>query len=317
MNIPRRSLKPLVRHIYYSFNNQIDDRPLAGSVNRINTKDQPLAKNVNRRNDFGNSQMLDVKRIIKLCEEQILLEVFLLKEFDTNSFLNKIQSVATLAKRPGTEGEREASKTALMRLFDRAKEEARNMSRDDSAYFLKRVSAIIAQLSTPEPKETPKAERPRYTPPIYAVGNWVYIPKYREAAKIINISSRNMYEVLLDGISHSFAENEIRRATQEEVDAMAHRKRPEPKKDAWSVSELLQDQRGTSDKVWGIARNGGKAATFWGKRTGPFSAKDYTGNLVAALDLKYSKIKKGYIVCTDRTTLDLAVQLLKTAKNLP
>jgi hypothetical protein len=180
-------------------------------------------------------------RAIRLFESLALLEVFLSEDFNVETFLKKLKSVVTLARRGATEGERSASRGALERLMSRAKDEAKAMSSGDATRFLARMQAIAdgvnATTEPPAEPRRPRRPRPPPEPPKpqkperrFNVGTWVYCTasgtdfgRVGQVDRIIRIDKdRNvprMHVIETDSRPWWAPYSKLRRATKKEVDA--------------------------------------------------------------------------------------------------
>lgn len=243
------------------------------------------------------------REFLLLTETQILVERFLLElGFNPDSFLNKAQSVATLARRGATDGEKSASRLAMDRMISRAEDEAKTMSDKDAAKrFLDRIKEIAVSMDAAEPE--PEPYKPSYRPPprpqIYPVGTWIASTASKLVGKIKSHIQRDGevvgYVLMTANSIERITASGFRRATQEEIDAtLATRKstasgqdkgpeaKPKPDKDdktkqssgsgVWKVLKLC----GAGSNAFGVATKNGVHYIFAGPKSGPFQTKDFT-----------------------------------------
>jgi hypothetical protein len=198
---------------------QIDDEFPDGRVDfRI---DQPTVK------------VKSAKIVSPLLETIQLVETFLSEgKFSQSTFFKRLQSVVTLARRGATEGERDASRIAMLRLMERAKTEALSMQQDDAMRFIAKAKEVLASLNGPEPpsssSSTSRSRTNTQTPSQLPIGTWVCIrpsgskqtEKFGTIAahdnsggSIVNVTVNNR------NIRYSVWSYQLRRATQQEIDA--------------------------------------------------------------------------------------------------
>jgi hypothetical protein len=252
---------------------------------------------------------MHINRFITLFENIFDVDILLSEGFNPSSFLSKVQSVATLARRGATEGERSASIEALKRLLDRAQEEARAMSHGDAQQFLRRVKDASSDTQKEEPK--PQYKRPEYKeykrPQEFPTGSWVYVFDKRKAGKITRYIAyaTGTYFIDVPGMETFSAKTaEIRRATQDEIDSsLGNVKAKESSVDQWIIIDFAKFVDEKSNKVYGTAFNhtNKESVCFWGRHAGPYSIKKYS-SLPECHEQYLSKRKKGYIVPTDLVT---------------
>jgi hypothetical protein len=184
------------------------------------------------------------------------------QEIDREKFLSRLQSIATLANRPGTEGEKQAALAALQRMKDTAK------SSHLPADFLARMDRIIDSAGKEAPKAKPTgagagtASAPRE--PNFKVGSWVKntvkpMGKY-DTGKVLRIK----LQTIMGALKEYFAEIELpdgtkidwraihcRRATQDEIDSALSAKakhaagnsRKPPPKNMFSIGDWVVGTR--------------------------------------------------------------------------
>ena len=263
---------------------------------------------------------MNINQYINLFETLVNIEVILCeaKTFDIHDFLNKLQSVVILASRPGTEGEKQAAFSALDRMKIRAKAEALSMP-NKGMEFLKRVDNIIASIDKNSKSEPPRSAEYTIPSPMYHKGQWVYNTFKNICFKIFYNPDFNKILktwVYSDQNRNSYNENELVRATQEQIDAhlvfKSNEKKNHENSEDWfnekkNNSENLEDdwfvrcyahfKEGNSDKIYGIAQNKyrHKIVIFWGRANGPYQIKDYSYFPEEARKIYQSKLQKGYI----------------------
>ena len=302
--------------------------------------------------------MRHIDRTIQLFETFMSVDFMLLEaEFNVDAFLNKLQSVTTLARRAGTPGEREAALEAIKRMGVRAKEEASAMSKDAAERFLKRVALVSSQTTeggqssnyvNPNSK---KSQSSNYVNPnskkMYDVNVWVYVFSLKKAGKIIEVANRGglgfKYDIEYFSTNlnskgkislalYNWSDRDdswnvtFRKATQEEIDSALGEKAAQGKtktKDdtenrgdyskkagLWRVIDLAYFQDDKSDKAYGIATNGQKIFTFWGRRKGPYSVKNID-SMVEAIKIYRSKLAKGYEPVDSASKIKTAEDILQ------
>jgi len=267
-----------------------------------------------------------ISRAIHLFETLLLIESFLVEgTFNIQTFLSRLQSVITLAQRGATEGERDASREAVKRMMNRAKQEAAQMDKNHANHFLRQVEQLADTMNRSQDKSTSSksTEKPRSSPPPnkspvaeFKEGDWVTnkytlkkLPNFtgKVIARVFNPKGWFVYNLYIpdrptDGLFF-VAGFDIRRATQEEIDAAQssrNRNHSSAKSSSnanndWVIKKFAHFEEGTSNKVYGIATKANKIVTFWGRHLGPYTAKDYSeSGIDAAMAQFRSKLAKGY-----------------------
>jgi len=293
---------------------------------------------------------MNLNQSIRLYETLLSVDIMLCEAvFNPETFLSKLQSVVTLARRGATEGEQQAGHQALRRLLDRAEEEAANMSKGDAMSFLKRARSIADAVNVKEPPKAEPFKKSEYkTDELFPVGTWVVCPDSWGIGKVEKVTkfSRpgqdpekfpNIHLVRFPWIvkgekAKTFVGGDLRRANQEEIDAalakvhnMRNDEKPEKdsneKENLWKIVEFARFSEGNSDKIYGIATKGKlKTITFWGRYKGPYFIKDYSGNdfenNFEVLKIWNSKLNNGYRKIKriqNPAVFERAYELLKTA----
>lgn len=267
------------------------------------------------------------------------------KAFDTENFLSKLQSIAALANRPGTPGEKQAAVEALKRMQATATREAAQLPSYEAKRFLERVQAIIdgkpsgssygaGAKSSPYGSYRHSSPPPPPNPPFKT--GWAWNFKKNKIGKIVKVwfgglsGQWNFTVKTPDGLSEDWRANDCRKATQEEVDAAtasksgyntADAKKKESAKGKakaktsnsssssaasnWKIFGFARCQEGTSNKVYGYATDGTTWVTFWGKFVGPYTVKAQA-NMREAVATYEKKVKEKYVVFTaDSSTQSL------------
>src|SRR6185437_11335650 len=130
-------------------------------------------------------------------------------------------SVATLLKRPGTAGEKQAAQAAFDRMVKRAKDEINDaLSKKPKDERIKKFAEALDRAITSANTEPPPLQ------PRFRQGQWVFHLTSGGVAKIDDVILRNrgqlsevMYNLNFGDRFLLVPEKNIRRATQEEVDA--------------------------------------------------------------------------------------------------
>jgi len=265
-----------------------------------------------------------ISRAIHLFETLLLIESFLVEgTFNIQTFLSRLQSVITLAQRGATEGERDASREAVKRMMYRAKQEAAQMDKKHADHFLRQVEQLADTMNRSQDKSTSSksTEKTRSSPPPnkspvaeFKEGDWVTTLKKQPnfTGKVIGrafnpkggwfLYHLHIPERPYDGLFF-VAGFDIRRATQEEIDAAQssrNRNHSSAKSSSnanndWVIKKFAHFEEGTSNKVYGIATKANKIVTFWGRYHGPYTAKDYSeSGIDSAMAQFRSKLAKGY-----------------------
>ena len=171
----------------------------------------------------------------------------------------------------------------------------------------------------------------------YAVGDWIYCFNRQKIGKILKVnSSTGMFQTYViwavnyRGVSSQdvVEDSEFRSATPEEkklgekyyqrdadrnAEARQRKNEDKEKNDVWKILEYARFKQGTSDKVYGVGIKGRQCLTFWGRFTGPYQTKDYSGAAQDAHKQFMSKISKGYVQITDQKYIDKALEILKNS----
>jgi hypothetical protein len=188
---------------------------------------------------------------IRSLLESILLELTI----DPPKLLGKLKSIAELARRAGTDGEREASLEALRRFSARADELAQQMvdsdpnSQYEADQFLRQVKSIIAYGN-----EKPEEKKPEPAAPMFRERQWVVIISSKKVGKVVKVvvdNGINKYWLTIPATNETtfVLEDDLRAATQDDVDAAlaarakaaANKPDPEARDDSSSTGFGVKD----------------------------------------------------------------------------
>ena len=275
---------------------------------------------------------MDIREALLELDVNFLVERFLVElSFNPESFLNRMNSVVTLAKKGATEGERGASREALKRMINRAEEEAKTMAPEMASRFLAKIKAIAASVdSKEEPAQSSSSYRSRPPPQAYAVGTWIIDEVNKLIGKVVSSTYADglySYTVRMPQGDLQTLWANIRKATQEEIDAALAKARTSTsskssnqsstgKSADWQILKLAAKIEGKSDKVYGVASNGVTYITFWGRRAGPsYAFKQHSKH--SAFDVFSVKTSsRGYKIITDSAMITRSLHILRR-NNLP
>jgi hypothetical protein len=253
-----------------------------------------------------------MRHYINLVEELLL-------EFDIDSFLNRVRSVMALVRRGGTPGERDAAKHAFDRMIARATLEIKRMREPGSGVTREQIDRFMRALEIigSETKESPKTERPKPPPPKmprFSVGQWVVHVDNGWVGKIAIVRNFGAQQTIiytvhwLDAKNASVHENELRRATQDEIDAaLAQRAKTSTRSESGASFDIKMMARyispeENSNKVYGVVKklDTGKVYTFWGGWMKALKVKHFPDEADASHQFRL-KLRKGYDEITPGT----------------
>jgi hypothetical protein len=170
--------------------------------------------------------MKTLRELLYIVDVNNILESLLLElTIDPPKLIGKLKSIAELARRAGTEGERAASLEALRRMSDRADDLAKQMVdndpnlQDEADQFLHQVKSIIAYGN-----EKPEEKKPEPAAPMFKERQWVVIISSKKVGKVTKVvvdKGVNKYWLTIPATNETtfVLENDLRAATQDDVDA--------------------------------------------------------------------------------------------------